>query len=487
MRLLISGGTLITDSATQPADILCENGSIAALTAHGTDHGPVDDVLDATGLLVFPGLIDPHVHSRDPGQTDKETFAASTRAAACSGITTMLEMPNALPPVTDSAVFAERAGQHAEVAACDFGLWALSLGRDNLDDLPGLFAAGAVGVKIFWGYGLDRATKRLVYNTSDLPAEQVIPPPGITEVWEVLARAAAAGALVAAHCEDPGVLAYAGRHTGAITTYQDLLDARPVEAESTAIAQAVEAARRIGGRFHVLHVATARGVELVRRARADGIPVTAETCPHYLFLTQDDAALHTGTKVYPPIRSRHDQDALWQALREGTITSLSSDHAPHAPADKQLPLDTQPAGMHGVETLVPLMLDALTRGRITPQRLAHVLSTSTAELYALPRKGRIHPGYDADFTLVDPEATFTIDQERLHTRHPLSVFHGRRGRGVATATVLRGRPLMKDGELLPGAPRGTLVRSRPPAAVPAPRGHAGPVHPGGPVNEEARS
>ncbi len=464
MRLVIRNGTLVTGASVEKADILCDDGIIAAITEPGRPVKDVDEVVDARGLLVFPGFIDPHVHSRDPGQQEKETFAHSTTAAACSGLTTILEMPNAIPPVTDADTFHGRAEEHAAVAAVDFGLWGLSLGHENLDDLAGLFEAGAVGVKVFWGYALDRK-KRLVYNAADLPADEVIPPPDLGAVIAVLGEAARSDGLVAAHCEDPQVLAHAGRRTGEITTYDDLLAARPAHAETAAVAAAIEAADLTGARFHVLHVAAARTVELVRRARRDGVRITAETCPHYLCLTEDDAPAKPGMKVYPPIRSQADQDALWEGVRDGTITSLSSDHAPHAPQDKERPLGRQPAGMHGIETIVPLVLDAMSRGALTPKQVARVLSENTADLYGIAhRKGRIQVGRDADLTLVDPERPFTIDETALHTLHRRSVFHGYQGRGVAVASILRGRPLMRDGELVPWRHSGSLVRSRRAAA-----------------------
>jgi dihydroorotase len=462
MKLLIRNGTLVTGAGLEAADVLCDGGVIAAITQPGRPAGQVDEVVDARGLLVFPGFIDPHVHSRDPGQREKEDFAHSTAAAACSGLTTILEMPNAIPPVTDAATFQTRAAEHAAVASVDFGLWALSLGHENLGELAGLFEAGAVGVKVFWGYALDRTKKQLVYNAADLPADQVIPPPDLGAVIAVLEEAARSDGLVAAHCEDPQVLAHARLRTGAITTYDDLLASRPAHAESAAVAAAIEAGDLTGARFHVLHVACARTVELVRRARRDGVRITAETCPHYLFLTQDDAPTKPGMKVYPPIRSKADRSALWEGVRDGTITSLSSDHAPHAPQDKERPLGDQPAGMHGVETMVPLVLDAMSRGVLDPRQVARVLAENTAELYGIAhRKGGILVGRDADLTLVDPDRPFTIDETALHTRHPRSVFHGHQGHGVAVASILRGRPLMRDGELVPGRHTGSLIRSRP--------------------------
>ncbi len=176
MKLTIRNGLIVTPRGRYEADIECEEGRITALAARGESSRGEEEV-DATGLLVFPGFIDPHVHSRDPGLTEKEDFAHSTRAAAAGGVTTVLEMPNTIPPVGDAATFRERAEGYARAAFVDFGLWGISLGAENLDDLSGLVEEGVVGVKLFWGYALNRQTKQLVYNLADEPPENLIQPP----------------------------------------------------------------------------------------------------------------------------------------------------------------------------------------------------------------------------------------------------------------------------------------------------------------------
>jgi allantoinase len=464
MRTKIANGTLVTPGGRFGADLVAEDGVIAELAEPGRG-GPADEVVDARGLLVFPGFIDPHVHSRDPGLTHKEDFAHSTRAAAAGGVTTICEMPNTVPPLADAHGFHDRAAQHSEVAAVDFGLWGIALGGQNLAELPGLIEAGAVGIKLFWGYALNRTTGALVYNLRDEPPENLFPPPGNGEVYEIFETVARAGGLLAAHCEDRGVLDAAERALGhPLREYEDLLRSRPDSAEATAIATAAEFARATGCRFHVVHVSSARGVELVRRAQADQLPVTAETCPTYLTLTDEDyASVGAKMKIYPPIRRRGDQEALWAGLREGTLTSVGSDHAPHTVEEKLRSLAEQPAGCVGVETLATVMLGAMSEGRISPERLAWVCSEGTARVYGLyPQKGVIRPGSDADLTLVDADAAWRIEDARLHSKHPLSPFAGRQGRGRPVCGVLRGRVIMRDGEPV-GEPGGRPVR-------PAPRG-----------------
>lgn len=448
MRTLVRNGRLVTEQGLLEADLLCVDGRIQAVLDRD-DTATADDLVDASGLLVFPGFIDPHVHSRDPGATHKETFAHSTLGALCGGTTTVLEMPNAVPAVTDLATFERRRAEHAAKAWTDFGLWGMALGPSNLHEVGALHRAGAVAVKFFWGYALDRQTKGLVYNFAAAPPESLLLPPENGEVLEMFAEIASYGGLLAAHCEDRHILARSAELLGhPIQTYADLLYARPAVAEATSIAVGAQFARATGCRFHVVHMASAAGVQVVREARAAGTPLTAETCPQYLTLTERDAdRLGPAIKVYPPVRSQADQDALWAAVNDGAITSIGSDHAPHLVEEKAQGFESAPAGGLGVETLVPLMVDAMVAGRITPDRLAEVLSTATARLYGLwPRKGTIRPGADADLTLVDPAGTGLITNERMHALNPVTTWHGWKLRGRVTASLLGGTLAMRDNE-----------------------------------------
>lgn len=458
MRLAICGGTVVSESGPMAADVVCAEGRIEALIQPGAGTD-VDEMFDASGLLVFPGFIDPHVHSRDPGLTHKETFERSTLAALCGGLTTILEMPNAVPAVTDKDVFAARRDTHAQHAWVDFGLWGIAVGTDNLDALPGLFDAGAVAVKLFWGYAMHKQRGSLVYNFDDEAPEDLMLPPGNGGVYELFRRVARIGGVLAVHCEDTAILQQAAADLShPIETYADLLAARPAAAEAVSVAVGAQLAAATGCRFHVVHLASAHGVEVVRQAQRSGSPVTAETCPQYLTLTDTDVdRLGPMLKVYPPVRTAADQAKLWAAVEDGTLSFVASDHAPHTEEEKNVGFASAPAGGIGVETIAPVLVDAMATGRLSPARLAEVLSTATARLYGLwPRKGSVHPGTDADLTLVDPTASHEVRNEDLHSLHPVSAWHGTRLRGRIVASVMGATVAMRDGNPV-GERRGRFV------------------------------
>jgi allantoinase len=459
VRVLVRGGTLVGSQGQRVADVLIEDGVIAALEPEPSAAASADAAVDASGKLVFPGFIDPHVHSRDPGATHKEDFAHSTRAAAAGGVTCILEMPNAVPAVAGVMTFQERAATHAPNAFVDFGLWGLSLGMENLHELGPMFEAGAVGMKLFWGYTLHLGTKELIYNLSDAAPEEILPPPTHGEVLEVFRGVAQSGGLLAAHCEERSVLDTALANLGhPVETYDDLLAVRPEVAEAASIALGVEFARATGCRFHVVHMSSRRGTEIIREAQARGVSASAETCPHYLTLTDASFGIvGPAMKVYPPVREATHQEALWEGLRDGTIASVGSDHAPHTIEEKLRPLGSQPSGTVGVETLAPVMVDTMLRGRISPERLAWVLSEGTARLYGLyPRKGSLRPGSDADLTLVDPSVRRTVRNIGLHSKQPLSPWDGVVLQGWPIMAILRGQVIMRDGEPV-GEPAGRFI------------------------------
>jgi dihydroorotase len=461
VRLAIVQGTLITAEGKRRANVFSDNGKITAIE-EGIDSRRADEIEDARGLLVFPGFIDPHIHSRDPGLTEKEDFAHVTRAAAAGGVTTVFDMPNTVPPLTNAELFKERAQQHQAKAHVDFGLWGLGLGRENLHEVPPMLRAGVVGIKLFLGYVFDRSSGRLRYETEEPAANKVIPPPSTDQILAVMKAVATEGGLVGAHCEDRSVIeALSKRLAHPVGNYEELLFVRPAIAEAVSIMQAANLAMEAGCRFHALHVSSEFGVETVRMARRIGATLTAETCPHFLTLTADRyGELGTRLKTFPPVRTELDRQVVLSGLLDGTIESVGSDHAPHTEAEKAMPFDRAPAGMTGVETMVPVMLDLMNRGKLSPERIGSVLSTGTARIYGVwPQKGSFDIGADADFTIVDPEARMTIQGTALHSKQKWTAWEGCHLRGRPKTTILRGQVVAREGEPV-GAARGQLVVPR---------------------------
>lgn len=280
----------------------------------------------------------------------------------------------------------------------------------------------------------------------------------------ILETASRVGGLVAAHCEDRSIIEAAERTVPKpVESYSEFLRARPALAEEVSIRIATALAEATKARFHVLHVASDAAMRAVRAARAAGVDLSAETCPHYLFLSEEDySVLGARMKVYPPIGAKDSQAALRAAIRSGDIASVGSDHAPHTPEEKDGTLDSTPAGIRGADTMVPLMIDAWLRGEFTLQEIVRVLASSTADRFGLGhRKGRIQVGLDADLTIVDPAAEWTLQPDHLHSLHRESVFEGRELRGRVTAVVRHGVLVARDGDLVAAVPGRFVPAERP--------------------------
>lgn len=455
-ELILRGGTVVTPRGAFTADIAASGGTITAVgDLSGSEAAAT---FDATGLVVLPGVIDEHVHSRDPGQTHKEDFAHATRAAAAGGVTTVLEMPNSIPPVKDAAGFAAKAEALTPAAHVDYGLWGLVLGDMNRDDIAPMAAAGVVGFKLFWGYGLDPRTLALVYNHK--AGDDVVPPPDEGQVYDLFRAVAATGRLVAIHAENHHVITRLAAHEKATgkTDYAAFLRSRPPFTETMTVQAGIELAAATGVHLHILHISAHQGAALIGQARNRGLRVTGETCPHYLVLSDEDfPRVGIDMKVYPPIREQANLEALWQRIRGDDIHAVGSDHAPHTRAEKQGNIWTAPAGACGIQTLVPLMLNAVHEGRISMQQAAQLLSENPARLFGLyPRKGAIQPGADADFTVVDMQRTRVLSRDELLSKNAIAPFHGLPVRGLPVAAFLRGRLIMRNGQPV-GEPGGRLI------------------------------
>ncbi|WP_353949384.1 amidohydrolase family protein [Sporolactobacillus sp. Y61] len=376
-------------------------------------------------------------------------------------MTTIFDMPNTTPPTRDLESFNRQTANLTPKAHVDFGLWGILLGRMNSADLPDLAKAGVIGFKYFWGYAINKKTFQLTYNYRPGMDDDVIAPFSDGEVYEIFQNVAKTGKVMAIHGEDSSLiqtLTEQVRQTGR-NDYNALLEGRPNLAEEVTVQMGLAFSRATGARLHVLHVTTAEAVDAIRRARAQGAPVSAETCPHYLFLSNEDyPKIGPVMKIYPPIKYKKDQQRLWQGISDGTITIISSDHAPHTPEEKNGDLWSIPAGMPGTETLAPLMLNAVNDGRLTLQKLTALLSENPARRFGIyPQKGSLQIGTDADLTIVDMEKETVIRAENLHSKSKITAYDGWHVKGIPVETIVRGETIMKDGEIV-HKPCGKIVK-----------------------------
>jgi dihydroorotase len=431
--LVIRNGTLVTGSGRQMADVGIAAGSIVAIDAN-LEPDAVEE-LDASGFLVLPGVIDGHVHFREPGLEHEETWLTGSRAAVMGGVTTVLEMPNTVPP-TDSVERATAKLALAETAAyCNFGIFGLI--GESLDELPGLARSGlVVGLKVFLG-----------------PSTGGLRAPDDDGLLRALAIARETGLRVAFHAEDRAIVerGQAVMRAAGRTDPLAHLESRPTTAEVDAINHAGRLLLETGARGHILHLSSAGGLDAVERWRAQGVDLTCEVTPHHLLLDRDVYATAGGVaRVNPPIRGGHDASVLRAALADGRIDMVATDHAPHLAADKRKDsIWDVPSGFAGTETMLPLLLTrGVHEGWLTLERLVQVTSQAPARVWNLgPRTGSMVIGAEADLTIVDLDRQGVVHAAEMHGLNNLSPFEGTAIRGAAVATIVRGRVVMRDGRL----------------------------------------
>ena len=455
--LALKNGFVVTDTEVFRSNIYVKDEKIAEIS---TDDKEAKQVFDVNGKYILPGCIDTHCHFRDPGVTQKEDFTTGTQAAIAGGVTTVFDMPNTNPSVLSAKDLQWKADYFSKKAYADYGIWGLALGKLNLDELPALCASGVSAVKFFWGYAINAKTKALIYNY-DPKDTDVILPPGDGEVYELFSEMAKTGKIIAIHAENNELiqtltdkLKQSGR-----TDYEALVDSRPALAEALTIQTAALLAKATGAHLHILHLTSKMGVDIIRKAKAEGVHITAETCPQYLFLSSKDYdTVGPMMKVYPVIKHEEDRLALWQGLFDGTVDFMASDHAPHLISEKQGPLFSIPAGMCGVETMLPLMLNEVSRGKITLPFIAKVLAKNAATTYNLKDKGSLTVGKDADMVVVDMQKIDTIENNKLHSKQPLTAFAGREIQGWPIKTFLRGQLVVDNNNIIANAPCGKWIK-----------------------------
>jgi len=420
MNILIKNGRVINPAANLDSqmDVLVQDGKIAQV-APSITAPPNTQVIDANGRWVTPGLIDMHVHLRDPGQRHKETIATGTRAAAAGGFTTVCCMPNT-NPVIDNEIVVEyvtsKAAKEGVVNVLPIGSITKGLAGTELSAIGEMKEAGICAVSDDGKTVEDPSVLKtaMKYATMfDLP--------------------------ILSHCEDLRLVGKGQINAGAHAEYMGFKGIAP-EAEEMIIARDIILARVTGAKLHICHVSTAEGVQLVRDAQKAGLPVTAEVCPHHFTLIDEDITEYDANfKMSPPLRSKKDRDALKQALKDGTIGVIATDHAPHHEDEKNCEFENAMNGIIGLETAVPLCITELVQTQIlTPMQLIATLSTNPAKILGI-NKGSLKLGADADITIIDPSETYTIDKNTMFSKSRNMPFHGRQVTGRVTHTIVGGR------------------------------------------------
>ena len=416
--LLIRGGRVIDPSQALDveADVLLKDGRVVEV---GKVSGSADETIDAKGMVVAPGLIDIHVHLREPGQWQKETIASGTAAAAAGGFTSVCSMPNTSPvndiPAITRWILAPERGAVVNVfpvAAATVG----SLG-EKITNHFALAMAGAVGV---------------TDDGKPILSDRIM--------REVLVAATEAGLPVLQHAEDTTLTEGATMHEGP-TAFRLGLRGMPAAAESRIVERDIDLAAEVGARLHVMHISTAAALEAVRRGKTAGVQVTCEAAPHHFTLTDEDIGDYdTHRKMNPPLRSREDREAILQGLADGTIDCIATDHAPHAPHEKAVEFDRAPFGIVGLETALGLTISKLHAERKLPlMRIIELLSTNPARVMGLEDRGSLKAGFVADVTIFDSNRKWSFDIRESRSKSRNTPFTGWQLQGKAVATIVGGR------------------------------------------------
>ncbi|MGX4688978.1 allantoinase AllB [Streptomyces sp. JNUCC 63] len=437
-ELVLRSTRVVTPEGTRPASVAVAGGTITAVLPYDAELPAGTRPEDLGDDVLLPGLVDTHVHVNDPGRTEWEGFWTATRAAAAGGITTLVDMPlNSLPPTTTVDHLRIKQDVARDKTHVDVGFWGGAL-PGNVKDLRPLHEAGVFGFKAFLSpSGVDE----FPHHTQD----------GLARC---LAEISGFGGLLVVHAEDPHHLSAAPQRGG--PRYADFLASRPHHAEDSAIAALIAQAKRLHARVHVLHLSSGDALPLIAEARAEGARITVETCPHYLTLAAEEVPDGAcAFKCCPPIREAANQDLLWQALADGTIDCVVTDHSPCTADLKTNDFATAWGGISGLQLSLPAVWTAARERGHGLQDVVRWMSARTAALVGLDRKGAIEPGRDADFAVLAPEETFTVDPAALQHRNRVTAYAGRTLHGVVKSTWLRGERIVADGEFT--EPKGRLL------------------------------
>ena len=430
-NILIKNGHLVNSQSISREDILVKNGkinSIGNISKSDSYH-----IIDATNKYIFPGIIDPQVHFRDPGLTHKEDLRTGSMAAAAGGVTTFFEMPNTNPATTTIEKLEKKYETAAKKSLVNYSFF-LGATTDNIDEIEKM--KGNCGLKIFMG----SSTGDLLVD-NDHALEKIF---------------ASCKSVIAVHAEDEQTL----KDSAKFTTGSDFANhtkARPVEAAVRATQKAIDLALKYNRKLHVLHLSTAEEVEIIRQHKSTGL-ITCETTPQHLLMEAPDIYNKIGSfaQMNPPIRTKRHQKELWSGLMDGTINCIATDHAPHTLEEKNLPYGQAPSGMPGVETSLTLILNEVSKGKISLKDVVKWMSENPAKLYNIRNKGFLKAGYDADITIIDMDKEKVISNDFMKTKCGWTAFNGFTTKGWPITTIVNGE-IVYDKETLNMEVRGRKV------------------------------
>jgi dihydroorotase len=421
--MILKGGTIVNHDGAGARDVAISGGRIVGIGSFSPKQA--GEVIDCTGLHILPGVVDSQVHLREPGAEHKEDLETGGRAAVMGGVTGVFEMPNTSPLTVTAEALAGKVKRATNRMYCDFAFY-MGGTRDNAHELGGLEQLpGCAGIKVFMGS-----------STGELLVEDDA---GVANILKHIRRRAAF------HSEDEYRLRArkSEQREGDASSHPIWRDA---EAARLCTERLLRLARQAGKRIHVLHISSAEEMPLLA---ANKDIATVEVTPHHLTLSSDDyARLGTLIQMNPPVRRPEHRDAIWRGLTSGIVDVLGSDHAPHTLEEKEKPYPHSPSGMPGVQTLVPVMLDWVNKGRLTIERFVDLTSHGPSRIFGLARKGRIAEGYDADLTIVDMKRRREITNTWIESRCKWTPYHGMTVTGWPAGTMVRGRCVMWDGEII---------------------------------------
>ena len=425
---LIKNGTLVNHGTRRDADILITDGTITNVGPSLTD--PADETIDASGLHILYGALDDQVHFRDPGLEHKEDLETGSRGAAAGGVTSFFEMPNTVPNTICADSMAAKKAIAAEKCVVNYNFFIGATGH-NLDEINSV--PNVPGIKIFMG----SSTGNLLVSEEE----------ALDEIFGNGDR------IIAVHAEDEATIQANYEKYAGSTDVQDHYRIRSVEAAMLATQQAVRLSKKYNRRLHILHLTTKDEADYLRENKTEHI--TVELCPQHFLLKapEDYDRLGTYVQMNPPVRTAEHGPALWQALKDGVIDIMATDHAPHTIEEKEQPFGKAPSGMPGVETLLPLMFNRSNEGHCTLEEISHWCCERPYEIFRVKNKGRIEPGYDADLVLVDMNKEKTIENGKLFNKANWSPYNGWTLKGWPVRTLVHGTTVFLNGEITAKAGR----------------------------------